>query len=560
MSKIWSIITGAFVGLITLLIGFLGLCISINIQSVSFWLLIATALFLSIFIGRFAYGITDFGKVVVSTKSGSKGRTKKHMEFRFSIKPYIAPTVIVCAVIVISIFGSPVFNATNYANVLKVSETEFKNDIPESSGTDSIALMDTASAQMLGDREIGSLSSVVSQFNVSSNYSQIDYMGKPIKASALEYAGFFKWINNKDSGVCGYVTVDPVSMTASYNECEGMRYVPSAYILEDATRYIWLKYPTTMFGNVHFEIDEDSNPYYIASVYKKAIGLFNARTVVGCIILNPITGEVEKYDLDSVPKWVDIVYDGDLLCEQFNWNGRLQNGFLNSLIGKKGCKQVTTYYSEDSESDDADDAPACDYGYVAKGGDIWIYTGVTSLNGDSSNIGFLLANERTGESHYFKVAGADEKSAMASAEGEVQEKGYQASFPSLINVDGNSTYIMVLKDAGGLVKLYATVNVEQYNIVTTAPTQKECISKYKALLGIADADDEKDNELVKTTITISDIKYIDINGNTYIYLIDDKENIFKAKASTHEDMLLLKKGDTVEISHANSTISDCKRK
>ncbi|MBQ2391464.1 MAG: hypothetical protein II306_06815, partial [Clostridia bacterium] len=222
---------------------------------------------------------------------------------------------------------------------------------------------------------------------------------------------------------------------------------------------------------------------------------------------------------------------------------------------KKGCKQVTTYSSED---DSSDEKPISDYGYVAKDGDIWIYTGVTSVNGDSSNIGFLLANERTGESRYYAIAGADEKSAMAAAEGEVQEKGYQASFPSLINVEGNPTYIMVLKDSGGLVKLYAAVNVEQYNIVTTAATQAECIAKYKAMLGISEVQTPTD-EAKNVTVTIASVKYIDIDGNTYIYLIDTENNIFKAKASEHENMLLLEAGDTVELSCSGSKILSCKQ-
>ena len=414
--------------------------------------------------------------------------------------------------------------------------------------------MDTASAQMLGDREIGSLSNVVSQFNVSEDYTQIDFKGKPIKVSALEYAGYFKWTNNKDTGVCGYVTVDPVSMSASYKDCEGMRYVPSAYFFENAKRHIWLKYPTVMFGNLHFEIDEDGNPYYIASVYEKTISLFGGKTVTGCIILNPITGEVQKLALEDIPNWVDVVFDGDLICMQYNWHGTLQNGYMNSLIGKKGCKQVTTYVSDGNE----DNAPVSDYGYVAKDGDIWIYTGVTSVNGDSSNIGFLLANERTGESHYYSVAGADEKSAMSAAEGEVQEKGYQASFPSLINVSGNPTYIMVLKDSGGLVKLYAAVNVEQYNLVATASTQADCLKKYKEIIGVKETD-EKTDDTQNVEITVSQIRYIDIDGNTYIYIISDDEKIYKAKAVSHEEMLLIKEGDKIKIEHKNSVIKNCQK-
>ena len=522
-------------------------------QNPVLWLLVAFILFVFISIVRLAKGCKDFGRVTVTEKIGPKGRTKKHTKFNFNIKYCIAPLVLVVLTAVIAFAGSTVMNATSYAQILKVKDADFSEDLAESVGTDSIALMDTASAQMLGDREIGALSDVVSQFDVSSDYTQIDYNGKPVKVAALDYADFFKWVNNKENGIKGYVTVDPVSMSASFVKTAGMKYVPSACFSEDAFRHIRKAYPTLLLDNLHFEIDESGKPYYVATVYENSVMLFGGKTVTGCIVLDPVSGETVKYDVSSIPRWVDVVFYGDLICEQYNWYGTLQNGYLNSLFAKKDCKQVTTYYSSDEESND--ETPACDYGYVAKDGDIWIYTGVTSVNGDSSNIGFLLANERTGESRYYSVAGADEKSAMSAAEGEVQEKGYQASFPSLINVEGHPTYIMVLKDSGGLVKLYAAVNVEQYNIVTTAATQAECIAKYKAALGIESS--IKTDETAETEITVADVKYIDINGNTYIYLIDGDGNIFRAKAAENENMLLIKAGDSVTLTHSGKEIISC---
>ena len=551
---ITGLITGLIIGLIVSAAGLFISSTAINIHNPGFWVIVILALFAAILAGRIAKGCKDFGWVTVSKKTGSKGRTKKYSEFRFSIVPYILPIALTVIIIGAGIIGSTMFNATSYAKILKVDDSDFTADLSESVETDSIALMDTASARMLGDREIGALSDVVSQFDVSNDYIQIDYNGKPVKVSALEYAGFFKWMNNKE-GVKGYVTVDPVSMSASFEKSEGMKYIPSAYFLEDAKRHIWLKYPTLMTENLHFEIDESGKPYYVASIVNKTISLFGGKTISGCIVLDPVSGETVRYDVADIPRWIDVVFYGDLICEQYNWYGMYQNGYMNSLFAKKGCKQVTTYSSED---DSSDEKPISDYGYVAKDGDIWIYTGVTSVNGDSSNIGFLLANERTGESRYYAIAGADEKSAMAAAEGEVQEKGYQASFPSLINVEGNPTYIMVLKDSGGLVKLYAAVNVEQYNIVTTAATQAECIAKYKAMLGISEVQTPAD-EAKNVTVTIATVKYIDIDGNTYIYLIDTENNIFKAKASEHENMLLLEVGDIVELSCSGSKILSCKQ-
>lgn len=556
MKKVWQFIPGA---VISLIIGGAALYIftpALNVHNPFIWILLTVMAFVFVIVSRLVKGKKDFGWVTVSERSGSKGRTKKSRKFNFDVKPYIVPAVMAAVTLIASVSGSTFFNAAKYSEILKVKESSFEKDLSESVGTDSIALMDTASAQMLGDREIGALSDVVSQFDVSYAYTQIDYKGKPVKVSALVYEDYFKWVNNRSEGVRGYVSVDPVSMSASFHKTEGMKYVPSAYFSEDAFRYLWTKYPTLMLENYHFEIDEEGKPYYVASIVEKTIGLFGGKTVSGCVVLDPVTGETYKYDVKDIPVWVDVVFYGDLICEQYNWYGMYKNGFMNSIFGKKDCKQVTTYYSSDEEIE-SDETPVSDYGYVSKDGDIWIYTGITSVNGDSSNIGFLLANERTGESFYYIVAGADEKSAMSAAEGEVQEKGYQASFPSLINVDGNPTYIMVLKDSGGLVKLYAAVNVEQYNLVTTASTQAECIAKYKALLGIEEK--TEDDEKNQVTVKISTIRYIDIDGNTYIYLIDAEENIYKAKVSSNEKMLLLKEGDTVKLTLSGTKIISCEK-
>lgn len=564
--------TGLILGIIgigiVLFISFYLCLVPLNLHAVGLWitLILASLVYGLIQVMVFGIGCAPWPHIVLEN-----GRTGDELTTRKAALLLI-PAGLSLLTLLIGISGASIFHAGRYASLLQVQDAEFSEDLSEAVGTDSIALMDTASAKMLGDREIGSLASVVSQYDVSDAYIQIDLQGTPKKVAALNYAGFFKWMNNKENGVPGYVVVDPVSMAASYQECqEAMIYVPSAYFSQDAARYIRMHYPTVMFGNLHFEVDEEGKPYYIASVYEKTISLFGGKTVTGCIILDPVTGDLQQYALADTPTWVDVVYDGDLICMQYNWYGKLQNGFWNSIFGKKGCKQVTTYVASEEE----DEAPASDYGYVAKDGDIWIYTGITSVNSDSSNIGFLLANERTGESHYFNISGADEKSAMAAAEGEVQEKGYQASFPSLINVEGNPTYIMVLKDASGLVKLYAAVNVQQYNLVTTAATQAECMAKYRQLLGIDSVEDElpqtadqenppsgadpvitADEEAV---IQIQDIRYVAIDGNTYIYLIDEQENLYRAMVKNHEEMLLLLPGDQVQITYSGKEIVTCQK-
>lgn len=555
-----GMICGAIGIIIVCFISFYLCLVPLNLHSAGLWitLILASLVYGLIQVMAFWIGCSPWNHMVLEDgHTGAELTTRK-------AGLLLIPAGLTLLMLVIGISGAAMFHADRYASILQLQEAEFSQDLSEAVGTDSIALMDTASAKMLGDREIGSLGNVVSQYDVSDDYIQIDLQGTPKKVAALDYAGFFKWVNNKENGVPGYVIVDPVSMAASYQECEeAMIYVPSAYFSQDAARYIRMHYPTVMFGNLHFEIDEEGKPYYIASVYEKTVSLFGGKTVKGCIVLDPVSGDLQQYALADTPVWVDVVYDGDLICQQYNWYGRLQNGFWNSIFGKKGCKQVTTYIASEEE----DDAPASDYGYVAKDGDIWIYTGITSVNSDSSNIGFLLANERTGESHYFNISGADEKSAMAAAEGEVQEKGYQASFPSLINVEGNPTYIMVLKDASGLVKLYAAVNVQQYNLVTTAATQAECMTKYRQLLGIDDGaeasqteGEQPGNPIAATDeaeIEIQAIKYITIDGNTYIYLIDENQGLYRAMVKNHEDLLLLEPGDHVRITYSGKELVTC---
>ena len=547
-SKAFPHIVGGAAALLVAFLYCYFLCPAINIQNPGLWVLAVLMILVYLIVSQL-FGALGGKPVTIVQKNG----LKVQLPAGGNLKLFLIPLGIFLLLGVCSVIGSTMFNAKAYASVLTVTESDFATDLSESVGTDSIALMDTASAQMLGDREIGSLSHVVSQYDVAENYTQIDYQCKPIKVAPLEYAGFFKWMNNKDVGATGYVTVDPVSMSASFKECEGMKYIPSAYFGEDAKRHIWSQFPTLMLENLHFEIDEGGKPYYVASIVKKSIFLFGGKTISGCVVMDPVSGECTRYDLKDVPRWVDVVFDGYLICDQYNWHGLYQNGYINSLFAKKGCKQVTTYSTVDEEGNEEESA---DFGYVAKDGDIWIYTGITSVNGDSSNIGFLLANERTGESRFYPIAGADEKSAMHAAEGEVQEKGYQASFPSLINVEGEPTYIMVLKDAGGLVKLYAAVNVEQYNLVATAATLEECLNGYKALIG-EEADPLPDPTETTVTFDITAIEHIVIDGNTYIYLFGDGGNLYRAKAADHEEMLMLQVGDNVTLTVIGKEIQSC---
>lgn len=499
---------------------------AINIHLEIFWTtLIVVFLSLAIILGA---------KSSISQMVGRLSKKPSIKEFSWFAK-LCSVLVIVCVGVLIvgSALGATLFRSRAYANLLPVDKREFTEDIEQSDQVTDIALMDTESARIFGNRKIGSLSDVVSQYEIEADYTQISIKGQPMKVSGLKYASFFKWWNNRNSGVPGYVQVNPVNSEAKYVKLtKPMKYVPSAYFNYNLQRHVQLTYPTKIISGYKFEVDDDGNPYYICPTMTARVGLFGGIDVNGVIICDPIDGECQYYAIGDCPSWVDSVYDGHLLTKKYNWHGMLSGGYINSIIGQKGCKQATD-----------------DFGYKIIGDDVWVYTGVTSANGDQSNIGFVMMNQRTSEARYYQVSGAEEHSAMSAAEGEVQEKGYKASFPSLINVSGTPTYIMVLKDAGGLVKLYAMVNVEQYNIVATAISQTKVFEEYKTLLASDGKLETEENDLKEDTITVQSVEYIDSDDGTMVYIKDTNHQVYKQAFKEDESLIRISAGDVLHVKY-----------
>ena len=496
---------------------------AINIHLEIFWTtLIVVFLSLAIILGA---------KSSISQMVGRLSKKPSIKEFSWFAK-LCSVLVIVCVGVLIvgSALGATLFRSRAYANLLPVDKREFTEDIEQSDQVTDIALMDTESARIFGNRKIGSLSDVVSQYEIEPDYTQISIKGQPMKVSGLKYASFFKWWNNRNSGVPGYVQVNPVNSEAKYVKLtKPMKYVPSAYFNYNLQRHVQLTYPTKIISGYKFEVDDAGNPYYICPTMTARVGLFGGIDVNGVIICDPIDGECKYYAIGDCPSWVDSVYDGHLLTKKYNWHGMLSGGYINSIIGQKGCKQATD-----------------DFGYKIIGDDVWVYTGVTSANGDQSNIGL---NQRTSEARYYQVSGAEEHSAMSAAEGEVQEKGYKASFPSLINVSGTPTYIMVLKDAGGLVKLYAMVNVEQYNIVATATSQTKVFEEYKTLLASDGKLETEENDLKEDTITVQSVEYIDTDDGTMVYIKDTNHQVYKQAFKEDESLIRISAGDVLHVKY-----------
>ncbi len=479
----------------------------ISINSVDCWFFVAILVLLPCFL--FFRARSRRYETGDSKLDPNRGKSKA---FRFAsfIPIAIAVVGVLGAVASLSLFPG---NAEKFAHVLETDTLNFADDIQEVD-YEQIPVIDRDSAILLGNREMGSIPEYVSQFEVSTLYSQINYKNVPVRVSPLGYADLFKWFTNREEGIPAYALVNMTNQDAEIvrlPEGQGMKYTASEPLARNIDRYVQLKYPFYIFDEKSFEIDEDGQPWWICPVRQYTIGLFGGETIDRVVLCNASTGECTELAVEDVPQWVDRVYPAELLLRQYNWSGRYMDGWFNSWLGQSGVVQTT---------------PGTDgtlgYNYIAKDDDVWVYTGVTSATADNSIVGFVLVNQRTAESHYYAVAGATEDSAMDSAEGQVQNLRYTATFPLLINVANQPTYFMALKDGAGLVKKFAMIDIQRYQNVAVGDTVADCQKSYEALLAtngaISGADMAASNTYASASGNIRTIYQAVVDGNSHFYI------------------------------------------
>lgn len=447
----------------------------------------------------------------------------------------LAGLILIVAVVYLggSILSSPIVNAKKYQKLLEPETGNFTEDIAQVN-YNQIPLLDKDSAELLGNRKMGSMVDMVSQFEVSSLYSQINYQGRPVRVTPLVYASPVKWFTNQKNGIPAYISIDMATQnTELVKVSQGIKYSESEYLNRNIYRHLRFRYPTYIFDQLSFEIDEEGTPYWICPVKDFTIGLFGGQTIGRVVLCNAVTGECQSMKVEDCPSWVDRVYPADLLIQLYDYHGTLKNGFINSVLGQKGCLQTTDGYN-----------------YLAKDDDVWVYTGVTSVSGDRSNVGFVLMNQRTKETKYYEVAGAEEYSAMESAEGQVQNLGYRATFPLLLNISNEPTYFIALKDNAGLVKKYAMVNIQKYQNVAIGDTVSACEKTYVKMLrsGGGSVASEAAEETI--TGTIKRIAQGVVDGNTHFYVVlEESDLIFDVPIVDYMEIVKYNVGDKLTITY-----------
>lgn len=471
--------------------------------------------------------------------------------------------LVVALVVGIGFAASSVFfRAKDYSQILSVENADFGQDVAEADFA-SVPLLDKDSAETLATKALSDLvdENLVSQFNVNSCDTQINLNQKPVRIATLKYNNIIKWFTNRSEGLPGYLVIDMSTQKVELKKVkDGIIYSDVDHFNQLLKRHLRFNYPTKLLGESVFEVDENGNPYWVCPIMDNTIGLFGGRDVIGVILVNPSTGECVDYTIEQIKtekslNWLDRVYDPDLLTEQYDFFGKYQGGFWNSVLGQKDVVVTTDGYN-----------------YIALNDDVYMYTGVTSITtGDNSITGFTLINQRTKEAKFYRVSGATENAAQEAAQGKVQQYSYTATFPLLLNIGNEPTYFMALKDKSSIVQQYALVNVNQFTtIISTGTSIQSCLESYTKLLAdngietdidvdsVVDPNTPAGTDTPSSTVTVSgnitDIRTAVINGDSCYYIkVEGSEAYYAVFASDFETVVIANKGSAVELTHKESS-------
>lgn len=450
-------------------------------------------------------------------------RNKKYMITAFAVAAVYVAVAIVC---------SPVANYKAHRNLIgNIEEVDFSSEI-KYIDLNQLPTIDKELAGKLADKKLGEIASLGSQVTVGELHLQ-SINGELYYVAPLEHSSFLKWLTNRE-GIEGYIKVSATNqndvelVTELNGEPVNIKYLDSAYLFSDLRLASYLRDLKAGHTDYTFELDDIGRPYWVVTRYDNAIGISEAKAI-GVLVMDAQTGQAEVYDIENAPKWIDRIQPKSFMNRYINKWGELVHGVFNFTDKDKltTTSGMNIIYNDD----------LCYY-----------YTGITSVGSDESLVGFTLTNTRTGETKLYKTSGATENASMKSAEGKVQQYGYTATFPYLINIQNEPTYFMTLKDSNGLVKQYAMVNVKNYNTVGVGDTLQGTLNKYLEGLTNTSISLEGGNKQEVITGEVERIGVV-IKDGTSIYdmKLKDNDNIFQVSTETARDAALTTVGDSVEM-------------
>jgi len=467
----------------------------------------------------------------------------------FKIKPNSKVPIVILVILLLYSTVLPMVTSWPLLRTSEYRDLIGKIDVGENISThmapismEKVRVVDQSLANLLGDKVLGAQPALGSQvrlgtFNIQKVRNQLYWV------APLLHSGFFMW-NQNSEGTNGYVMVNASNErdVKLVQEVGGkkvrIKYQSEAYFNDFLERHLYMNgFYNVGLTDYSFEIDDDGVPYWVVTKYKKTIG-FSGEDAVGVVLVNTETGKCEEFTIANTPAWVDRIQPNDFIEKQLNDWGNFVKGYWNfSNENKLQITQgVTLVYGEDNKS-------------------YW-YTGLTSVGADEATVGFVLVDTRTKKTVWYKQSGATEFAAQKSARGKVQEKRFSASQPIPYNINNIPTYVMTLKDDGGLVKMFAMVAIEDYTIVGVGNTLTETLMAYKNAYNMAgnkiNPKSTTQKQILNSVVRRinSDIK----NGNSFYYFtVEGKENIFIGSSQISNELPVTLKGDSIVISYDDDT-------
>ncbi|MCH7759560.1 hypothetical protein IID20_04350 [Patescibacteria group bacterium] len=440
--------------------------------------------------------------------------------------------------------GCPIFRADDHHKLI--------GDVQEANWTETMAPVDEAhirivsksQAQYLADKVLGESKDILgSRYNVGEvNICNVN--GEIIWVAPLEFRGFWKW--NKFETTPGYVLVsaEDNSRKPVLVDSLELEYLPSAFWGKNLNRHVYTNgYQGYQLRETSFELNDKYQPYFTISATKPTLGFGGAKTE-GVIIVDPVTGDIEWYDVGQAPTWVDRVIPEEIAESYISKWGLYVEGWLNTVLEENNIVAPTPY----DYGSDVWFVPSPD------GQNYW-FTGITSISSsDQSLVGAMMINTRNGQAYYYRLSGANEQAiydAVTQALGADGQR-WTPTQPIPYNIYGEWSFVVpIIGIDKPIFQRLAIVQAATLRMVI-GKNKRSALSQYQRLLAESSGNTVAASYLSEMKTVTGSIarKGAEIQDGVTVYSIllnEVPDKLFTLTSQNNSEVLVARVGDQVTL-------------
>jgi hypothetical protein len=360
----------------------------------------------------------------------------------------------------------------------------------------------------------------------------------------VEFSGFFKWLSAKTTP--GYFTMSATDSADNPKFVKAeMVYTPSSFFGKNVERHIRMAMPDLIFyGDVQLEVDDEGKPHYIRS-YGEFITARNGFDVKGIVMMDPATGDIEKFPISKVPAFINGAVSPEAVSLQNSYFGNYIHGFWNSVVGKKDVKLPS------DEGTEANVSPIFD-----EEGHMYYFTDFTSpKEGVDSMLGYALTDGRTGKATYYtgnlEESYMDSQGALQIIEKKFIEKKWSGEMPVLYNFYGEASWLTPVLDSNGFLQNYFIVSAANPEISVYGNTPNEALKLYKTALqrGGSTVDGSSKAEEAKAAITVVRVFKERVGDFTLVSILADDGRNFLVSSEVEPLAIYIQEGDKLVLTY-----------